>query len=278
VNTLSEFYGTILASGTVKSQWERGRKRARAKEDFDGSVVTANAFGYNSRSEVTEAEMGTNTYAYAYDPIGHQKSAKPKAQPPGDRDFEAVRQHGARGGIPRRSGNRNRLSASADGDMTAYAANRLNQYAAVTNSANSASPRETLFSYDADGNMLTNGPWAYTWDAENRLASVMSNSVLMVTNVYDHIGRRIKKVSRGGAESAEFLYDGWNVIREVRSQNSGVSTNYYTWGMDLSGTQQGAGGVGGLLSVTTVGPNSPTVYYPTYDANGNITRVKGVVI
>ena len=48
----------------------------------------------------------------------------------------------------------------------------------------------------------------------------------------------------------QFLYDGWNVIREVKCQNSGVSTNYYTWGLDLSGTMQGAGGVGGLLAVT----------------------------
>jgi len=36
---------------------------------------------------------------------GHQKSAKPKPVAWGDRDFEAVRRHGARSGRPRRSGN-----------------------------------------------------------------------------------------------------------------------------------------------------------------------------
>ena len=54
------------------------------------------------------------------------------------------------------------------------------------------------------------------------------------------------------------------------------STNYYTWGNDLSGSLQGAGGVGGLLAVTTVSSEtsslSPLTYYPLFDANGNVTE------
>jgi RHS repeat-associated protein len=42
----------------------------------------------------------------------------------------------------------------------------------------------------------------------------------------------------------------------------------FTWGIDLSGTLQGAGGVGGLLAVT----DSTGTYYPTYDGNGNISE------
>jgi RHS repeat-associated protein len=38
--------------------------------------------------------------------------------------------------------------------------------------------------------------------------------------------------------------------------------------MDLSGTMQGAGGVGGLLAVT----DSTGTYYPTYDGNGNVSE------
>ena len=40
------------------------------------------------------------------------------------------------------------------------------------------------------------------------------------------------------------------------------------WGLDLSGTLQGAGGVGGLLAVSCNGQ----FYFPTYDNNGNITK------
>ena len=46
---------------------------------------------------------------------GHQKSAKPKASPQGDRDFEAARMRGVRNGIPRRNGN-----CYADGSLREY--------------------------------------------------------------------------------------------------------------------------------------------------------------
>ena len=53
---------------------------------------------------------------------------------------------------------------------------------------------------------------------------------------------------------------------------SGASTNttevQYFWGMDLSETLQGAGGVGGLLAVSSNG----SFYFPAYDNNGNITK------
>jgi RHS repeat-associated core domain len=42
----------------------------------------------------------------------------------------------------------------------------------------------------------------------------------------------------------------------------------YAWGLDLSGTSQGAGGVGGLLAVFKNG----TTFFPAYDANGNVTK------
>jgi RHS repeat-associated protein len=188
--------------------------------------------------------MGTNEYAYVYDPIGNRMQS-------------AVA-----------------VGSGQPSTTNTYAANALNQYACITNSAYSASSRETIPVYDLDGNMLTNGVWAYTWDAENRMASAVSNGVLIVTNVYDHMSRRIRKVSRGGAEAAEFLYDGWNPIREICANASCTITNYYTWGLDLSGTQQGAGGVGGLLAVTTVSSQSaqPATFYPCYDANGNIVQ------
>ncbi len=47
----------------------------------------------------------------------------------------------------------------------------------------------------------------------------------------------------------------------------------YLWGPDLSGTLQGAGGVGGLLSVKIPsGQTNPGTYYPTFDGNGNVSE------
>jgi RHS repeat-associated protein len=47
----------------------------------------------------------------------------------------------------------------------------------------------------------------------------------------------------------------------------------FAWGTDISGTMQGAGGVGGLLSVTVhSGANAGTYFY-CYDGNGNVVAL-----
>jgi hypothetical protein len=66
---------------------------------------------------------------------------------------------------------------------------------------------------------------------------------------YDSRSRRIKKtVSINGTAiyTNRFVYDGWNLIAEVNPAK--VATATYLWGNDLSGSMQGAGGVGGLLA------------------------------
>jgi uncharacterized protein RhaS with RHS repeats len=83
-----------------------------------------------------------------------------------------------------------------------------------------------------------------------------------------------------GGKPTLYLYDGWNRIAEYEQETSGHTlVKTYTWGMDLSGSMQGAGGVGGLLAVTLHEMNTDqppvevvTTYYPTFDGNGNITE------
>ena len=86
----------------------------------------------------------------------------------------------------------------------------------------------------------------------------------MVQNQYDYMS--LMKAS--ATQTHTFLYDGWNLIRERVEFDGAVSTNQYVWGLDLSGTLQGAGGVGGLLAMLS--PDSGLLT-PAYDANGNIT-------
>jgi RHS repeat-associated protein len=158
--------------------------------------------------------------------------------------------------------------------MTTYEANNLNQYTQI--SVPSVPSVDNLI-YDLDGNLLTNGVWSYAYDAENRLIAAYSNNVCVVSNAYDHMSRRVLKVSHGGTETRRFVYDGWNLVLETISTTSGTTTNHYVWGKDLSGTMQGAGGVGGLLAVWM----GETWYFPLYDANGNITAYvneQGVIV
>ncbi len=162
---------------------------------------------------------------------------------------------------------------------TAVLASGTNDY--VTNSMGYRFVPKTpeIFLHDEDGNMTNDGRWSLTWDGENRLikmeslAGAPAGSSNRLTFVYDHQGRRVSKAVQtftNGAWSITlsnyFLYDGWNLAAELNATNKAV-VNAFVWGLDLSGSMQGAGGVGGLLAVTTT--NAGT-HFVGFDGNGNV--------
>jgi RHS repeat-associated protein len=136
------------------------------------------------------------------------------------------------------------------------------------------------FYYDADGNLTNDGRWTFTWDAENRLVKLAPNTTvapqISLQFEYDWKGRRIHKQvwptpdwSGTATTDLKFLYDGWNLIAELDALNAPTLLRSYVWGSDLSGTLQGAGGVGGLLFVGNFA--SPIGYCAAaYDGNGNV--------
>jgi len=68
-------------------------------------------------------------------------------------------------------------------------------------------------------------------------------------------------------------YDGWNVIEERDVYNSTPTNRVsrrYTWGTDVSGTHQDAGGVGGLLMAEQINGSTITPHYYHYDGNGDV--------
>ena len=73
------------------------------------------------------------------------------------------------------------------------------------------------------------------------------------------------------ADHCKFLYDGFNLVGEF-DDNSGIAPiRTYTWGLDLSGTIQGAGGVGGLVGIEDHAGGQ--TYLPTNDGNGNVVAL-----
>jgi RHS repeat-associated protein len=135
------------------------------------------------------------------------------------------------------------------------------------------------YTYDADGNMLSDGWWSYTWDGENRLTSMTALASVPATGkrklefAYDYMGRRVQKkvyswnVGTSAyqlSSTVKFIYDGWNVVAEIDGNNALIRS--YVWGQDLSGSMQGAGGIGGLLLVNEGGSS----YQVGYDGNGNV--------
>ncbi len=174
----------------------------------------------------------------------------------------------------------NRETATEGHVTTTYQTNALNQYTAIAKGE-----REQKSEYDPNGNLIEDENATYIWNANNRLVRVEKNSGIVATYQYDYMGRRTRKTVRqpdGSTTQSEFVYDGWNVIAEFetkttkhKEQNTKNSAaRYYTWGRDLSGTLQGAGGVGGLLSIRIESDDSKgELLYPSYDANGNISEV-----
>ena len=215
-------------------------------------------FVYNNRSEVVSATIGTNSFAHAYDDIG------------------------------------NHLLFGDNAVTNTYTHNNLNQIA--TSCCALASPR--TIHHNADGGLSSDGIWTYAYDAEDQLTSVTSrsltNGAIRVRNAYDYRRRRISKtVQRLNVTTASppappvelrewetreertFVYDGWNLIHETIYTIEGGATNtsevQYFWGLDLSNSRQGAGGVGGLLAVSRNGQ----FYFPSFDNNGNVTKYIG---
>lgn len=138
------------------------------------------------------------------------------------------------------------------------------------------------FGYDADGNMTNDGRWLLTWDAENRLtkaeslASTPAASKRKVEWTYDYSGRRVRQTTSDGStgsyvitEDLKFFADGWQHIAELNVTNNALVRSY-VWGLDLSGSLDGAGGVGGLLMLNSA---ANATHFYAYDGNGNVTEL-----
>jgi RHS repeat-associated protein len=95
---------------------------------------------------------------------------------------------------------------------------------------------------------------------------------------YDFIGRRVQKVVLTGngpglfsnPMTTKFVYDGWNLLAELDGDNNNAVKCSYMWGLDLSGSIQGAGGAGGLL---TASPGGTNAHFVIWDANGNVNAL-----
>jgi len=137
------------------------------------------------------------------------------------------------------------------------------------------------------------GGATYTWDAENRLLAVTPAYRVIggdrkVEFGYDYLGRRVVKRVYAWNGSAwvppvnecavrKFVYDGWRVIMELDGSNGDAVLRQHTWGLDLSGSLEGAGGIGGLLGTLdtagTVTTADDRTFIHFYDANGNVGQV-----
>ena len=138
---------------------DRVVSRVQTRGNGESATTRTDAFGYNTRSELTSATLGNAAYAYAFDYIG------------------------------------NRKTASEAGTQFAYAANALNQYSTITSPPSSETFTPT---YDADGNATliktATGTWSVSCNGENRPVRFENAGTQTVVECgYDSLGRRFEK-------------------------------------------------------------------------------------
>jgi RHS repeat-associated protein len=109
---------------------------------------------------------------------------------------------------------------------------RTNSYQVVIPSGSGISP-----TYDANGNMLSDGTNSYGWDAANRLVKVAYGSGATTEFSYDAFGRRVKIVEKasGGTVTStrQFVYDGLD-IAEQRDGTNRVVRRYFADGFTVN--------------------------------------------
>ena len=230
-----------------------GRRTSVANTGSAFSAAAFNRFAYNGRSELNESAryLGTDVNVltspvtpeyrgFAYDPIG------------------------------------NRTNITVATNPGTYTTNNLNQYSL----ANLPAGGSNTFTHDLDGNLTAISGTknvTYTYNAENRLITAQPTTPVVndkkVDSLYDYQGRRVRKVVSNwtglswALESTKyFVYDGWNVVEE---QTVAQPSKYYVWGLDLSQSLQGAGGIGGLI----VRVESATTHHFLHDGNGNVGQL-----
>jgi RHS repeat-associated protein len=139
-------------------------------------------------------------------------------------------------------------------------------------------PTAVIFSYDLNGNLLSDGTRAFDYDDENQLIRITVTNAWKSEFTYD--GRMRCRVERNFAwtgsawqqtNEVRFVYDG-NVIIQHRDGNN-LPTLTLTRGLDLGGSLQSAGGIGGILAMSESSAVNPQHSYFHSDGNGNVTAL-----
>lgn len=300
-NVYSDHAYTRDAAGKVISETARDRTRAAFEYNPAGELVAAKRF---------ESATGSNTLAgqkfqWSFDGIGNRLSASRGGDSSGNNlrqnlytptalNLPASVQNTAAVDV---SG----MAAAASVTVNGTAASRQGPYfhreVPADNSAGAAwlpvviedgtevrsgslaiPPANESFTYDADGNLLSDGIRGYTWDAANRLirietlAAAASAGVpyLRVEYTYDSESRRVRRqlfdapAASQAAEDTRYLWAGWRCLGELDA--AGALVKRHVWGSGLNQSLHLGDGNGALLWTDE---GSQTRFFQ-YDGNGNV--------
>jgi RHS repeat-associated protein len=125
-----------------------------------------------------------------------------------------------------------------------------------------------IFSYDKNGNLMSDGVNLYAWDPRNQLLGMSGGTT--ATFQYDGQGRRLAKTVAG--TTTAFAYDGDNFVQELAGLGNmtTVNANLVTGGVDqmfMRGT-----GTGSTATLHWVLPEANNSTVIMADSSGNIQK------
>ncbi len=225
------------------------------------------SFGVNNLNELTTVGR-SGTYTVAGNVVGSPTSLTVADNAnPGQAATRYADGTFARAGVSLLDGNNTFTAVAQDG-----------QGRSATNQVQASLPASTSFSYDLNGNLLSDGQRAFAYDDENQLVRITVTGAWKSEFAYDgKLRRRVRTEcawSAGGWVTnavVRYVYDGNLVVQERDGLN--VPQVTYTRGKDLSGSLEGAGGIGGLLARTDQASLTPQHAYYFADGNGNVTTL-----
>jgi hypothetical protein len=190
----------------------------------EGGTMTAVAFGYDSAGNRSSLAMGsagtTSTVAYGYDAIGRLTSL---GHDLAGTSYDQSLGFGYNPASQIKQNTRSNDAYAWTGHYNvnrAYTSNGLNQYTASGS---------VSLSYDANGNLSSDGSTSYVYDDENRLVSASGGHSASLA--YDPLGR-LWQVSSSSTGTTRFLYDGDRLITEYDGSGNPLRSYVYGPGVD----------------------------------------------
>ncbi len=239
----------------------------RQETAANGTVLYDNSFVYDKNGNITEiTNMDGSKEVYTYD-LSSRLTLEQHLDSLGTVTREISYTYDEMG---------NRLTKTQDSVTTNYSYDAANQLTQVDS---------TAWTYDENGNLITDGINTFNYNANNQLTSVEnSQQTTIAIYEYDHTGKRTKKVSGGETEyyyynagHLAYVTDGNNNLKYSFTRNQAgklIAMTDHTGATDVSYyyVLNSHGDVIGLKDI-----NGNMVVSYEYDAYGNILNSTGTI-
>jgi RHS repeat-associated protein len=211
------------------------------KDVGTGAVLKRYAYGYDSGENRTSEQIDdlatASTHNDVNEPTGQQSGGAPSFK--GGLDEQATV---TVAGQPAQVAGDNKFSGSAPvssgtSNVAVVATDPSGNVRTSTYQVTQGSTTRTL-TYDANGNLLSDGTRTFEWDGQDRLAAIVQGSQRSEFS-YDAFGRRTRIVENTGVvvtSDKRLLWTGTSIAEERDSSGATTAKRYFGQGEEVGGS------------------------------------------